>query len=346
MKRPWLWVAAAAVAVGIAVVLAANAGLGPWRAGRERRDRIAQLMQTAATQSQQTAYESAVDSYQQVLDVDPTNRAALDSQVDAAMRWLENFHVLIPEGQRAEDLAGPPLARLKNVLEAGLSRAGDRTPRAADILAHLGWVHWLNEKMAFKEFHGAEPLFTQAIAIDPSNVFANAMMGNWLLQTHGDNATAIRSFQTAVSTGKERPLVRAMQVGGLMHDDDPGMRAELVKVLNQMRASNEPLDPGTRSRARYLYDVTMAQGDEFREVLTAVPADENWKTYMWLSPSAPADAGERCKRDFVQASLAEFAGDRAAASNGFRTLLPKLKAEGMSYRMIDYAQAAVTRLSR
>jgi hypothetical protein len=172
------------------------------------------------------------------------------------------------------------------------------------------------------------------------------MMGNWLLQTHGDSATAIHSFQTAVSTGKERPLVRAMQVGGLMHDDDPGMRAELIKVLNQMRANDEPLDPGTRSRARYLYDVTLAQRGEFREVLTAVPPDENWKTYLWLAPSAPADAGEQCRRDFVQASLAEFAGDRTAAVNGFKTLLPALKAERMSDRMIEYAQAAVARLSR
>ena len=135
-------------------------------------------------------------------------------------------------------------------------------------------------------------------------------------------------------------------MGGLLHNDDPGMRVELVKVLNQMRANNEPLDSGTRSRARYLYDVSSAQGTEYHDVLTAVPPADNWKTYEWLSPGTPADAVERSRRDFVQASMEEFSGDRAAAAKAFKSLLPTLKAQNMSYRMIDYAQAAVTRLSR
>jgi hypothetical protein len=346
IPRPLLWSAGVAVVTTAAIVASMTAGVGPWRGSRERRERIAQLLQTAATQSRQTEYESAFDSFQQLLGLDPTNHAALDGQVDAAMLWLEHFHVLVGEGQRAEDLAGPPLARLKNVLEAGLARTRGEDTRAADVLAHLGWAHWLNEKIAFKEFGGAEPVFRQSLAIEPSNVYANAMMGNWLLQTHGDGAAAIRHFQTALAKGTQRPLVRSMQVGGLLHNDDPGMRAELIRVLNQMRANEEPLDAGTRSRARYVYDVTSAQGTEYHDVLTAVPPADNWKTYEWLSPGAPADAVERSRRDFVQASLEEFSGDRAAAATAFKSLLPSLKAQNMSYRMIDYAQAAIARLSR
>jgi tetratricopeptide (TPR) repeat protein len=339
--KPVFWFAAAAVAA-IALFFAASAGLGPWRASHERHARIALLFKTAATQRSQMEYESAFDSYQQILGLDPVNRAALDGQVDAAMPWLENFHVLVGEGQKAEDLAGPPLARLKTVLEAGLARTSGRDARAADILAHLGWAHWLNEMIAFKEFDGAEPVFRRSLAVDPSNVFANAMIGNWLLQTHRDRAAAMRHFQIALTTGKERPLVRDMQLGGLLHDDDPGMHAEFAKALNQVRNNNEPIDPEIKSRALYLYDVSFSQGNEFREVLTAVPADENWKTYLWLSPKAPADL----RQDFVHASLAEFSGDRTAAVNEFKALLPKLKAQGMSDKMVNYAQAAIARLSR
>jgi tetratricopeptide (TPR) repeat protein len=345
MRTTFFWFAAA-MAFAIGLFLAARAGIGPWRASHERQARIAQLLETAATQSNQTEYESAFDSYQQILGLDPLNQAALDGQVDAAMSWLENFHVLVGEGQKAEDLAGPPLARLKTVLEAGLGRTSARDARAADILAHLGWAHWLNEKIAFKEFNGAEPVFRRSLAIDASNVFANAMIGNWLLQTHGDGPAAIRHLQVALATGKQRPLVRTMQLGGLLHNDDPGMRAELVKVLNQMRSGGEPLEPGTRSRARYVYDAAASQGQEFGDVLNAVPSDENWKTYLWLSPQGPADAVERCRQDFVHASLAEVSGNRAAALSEFKALLPKLKGQGMSYRLIDYAVAAVARLSR
>src|SRR5262249_25335144 len=62
----WLWTGAAAV-VAIALIIAFSAGLGPWRATRERSARVAQLLQTAATQSSQGEYESAFDSYQQIL---------------------------------------------------------------------------------------------------------------------------------------------------------------------------------------------------------------------------------------------------------------------------------------
>jgi tetratricopeptide (TPR) repeat protein len=336
-----LWSATAALGA-VALILAANAGVGPWRASHERNARVADLLRTAATQSGQTEYESAFDSYQQVLSLDSSNRVALNGQVEAAMLWLENFHVLAGEGQKAEDLAAPVLARLKAVLEAGLARTSGRDARAADILAHLGWAHWLNEKIAFKEFDGAERLFRQSLAIDSSNVFANSMMGNWLLQTRGDSAAAMNRFQVALATGNERPLVRSMQLGGLLYDNDPGMHAEFAKALNQMRKNNESVDPGIKSRARSLYDVSVSEGNEFREVLAAVPPDENWKTYLWLSPGAPADL----RQDFVHASLAEFSDNRAAAVSEFRTLLPRLRAGGSSYRMIDYAVAAIARLSR
>ena len=343
--RWWPWSAAAVIAA-MGLVLAASLGIGPWRASYQRHARVTQLLETATTQAGQTEYESAFDSYQQVLSLDPTNRVALDGQVNAAMAWLENFHVLVGEGQKAEDLAGPPLARLKAVLEAGLARTSGHDARAADILAHLGWTHWLNEKIAFKEFDGAEPVFRRALAIDASNVFANAMIGNWLLQTHGDGAAAIRHFQTALASGKQRRLVREMQLGGLMHDDDPGMRAEFVRTLNAMRKSDEPLEPGIKSRAGYVYDVNSSQGNEYRDVLEAVAPDENWKTYLWLAPNERADDLQQLRRDFVHASLAEFSGDRAAAANEFNTLVPRLKAHNMSYRMTDYARAAIARLSR
>ncbi|HEX7138882.1 MAG TPA: hypothetical protein VF219_13575, partial [Vicinamibacterales bacterium] len=341
LRKPWLWAGAAAV-IAIALMLAFDAGVGPWR---ERSARVAQLVKTAVTQSSQAEYESAFDSYQQILNIESTNRTALDGQVDAAMRWVENFHVLVSDGQKAEDLAGPPLARLKMVLEAGLARTDGHDTRAADILAHLGWTHWLNQKLAFKEFDSAERFFGKSIAIESSNVFANAMKGNWLLQTRGDTAAAMHHFQMALATGKERPLVRQMQLGGLLYNNAPGMHAAFAKALNEMRSNNEPLETAIKSRAGYLYDVTSSEGNEYPEVLAAVPPAENWKTYVWISAPAPADAVQQCRWDFVHASLAELSDDRIGAASEFKTLLPKLKAQGMSYRMVDYAQSAIKRLS-
>src|SRR5438552_18458780 len=84
--------------------------------------------------------------------------------------------------------------------------------------------------------------FRRALEIDPANVYANAMLGNWLLQNNGSLREAVSHFATAVQSGKERPWVRTMQLGWLVYNEAPQARAELVKVVNDMRKSNESLN--------------------------------------------------------------------------------------------------------
>lgn len=343
LKKPALWIAAATI-TALLVLTAARMGLGPWRASHERNLQIEQLLHTAGAQADQTEYESAFDSYQQILRLDSTNRAAQEGQVDAAMRWLENFHVLVPEGQRPEEVAGPQLVQLKGVLEAGLARTSGKNTRAADILAHLGWAHYMNEKIAFREFGNAERYFQQALAIAPTNVYANAFLGNWLLQTAGNRAEALSHFQTALASNQERSLVRSLQVGGLDHNDAPGLRGELVRVLNEMRVNREPLDTSLQGRFSYLYSSTLNTADEWREVLTAVPVEDAWKTYLWLNPEHSGAA--TVERDFVHANLTEISGDRAKALAEFKALAVALRAQHLNGRIVDYTTAAIKRLSQ
>jgi tetratricopeptide (TPR) repeat protein len=343
LKKPALWIAAATI-VALSLLTAARMGLGPWRASHERKLRIEQLLHTAGAQAEQTEYESAFESYQQILRLDFSNRAAQDGQVDAAMRWLEDFHVLTPEGQKPEEVSARQLVQLTGVLEAGLARTTGKDTRAADILAHLGWAHYMNEKIAFKEFGNAERYFQQAIAIAPTNVYASAFLGNWLLQTGGDRAQALSHFQTALATNQERSLVRSLQLGGLYHNDAPGLRGELVKALNEMRVNQEPLDKSLQGRLSYLYSSTASTAAELREVLAAVPLDDAWKTYLWLNPERPGDS--TVERDWVHASLTEISGDRAKALAEFKALAIALRAQHLDGRIADYTTAAITRLSQ
>jgi tetratricopeptide (TPR) repeat protein len=223
LKEPALWIAGATM-TALLVLTAARMGFGPWAGSHERKLQIEQLLRTAGTQAEQTEYESAFASYQQILRLDSSNKAAQKRQVDAAMRWLDNFHVLASEGQRPEEVAAPQLVQLKDVLEAGLARTSGKDTRAADILAHLGWAHYMNEKIALREFGNAERYLQQALAIAPTNVYANAFLGNWLLQGGGDRGKALSHFQTALATNRERSLVRSLQAGGLVHNDAPGLR--------------------------------------------------------------------------------------------------------------------------
>jgi tetratricopeptide (TPR) repeat protein len=343
-KKPLLWLVAGAAILGLLALAAANVGFGPWHGAHERKLQVTGLLKTAHTQIERADYQTAFQSYQQALNLAPKNGSALDGQVDASMLWLENFHAIAPEGQKAEDIAASILPQIGTVLDAGLARTSGKDARAADIVAHLGWLHWLNEKIAHREFGNAERCFAQALGIEPSNVYAHAFLGNWLLQTNGDSAAAIKHFQIALAASSHRELVRRMQLGGLFENDAPGMRVEFIKALNQVRLNHEPLDKDLRDRTSYLYSPTVNDARELHDALTAVPPDEAWQTFLWLNPERPGES-DSALRDFIHASLAEISGKRAAALEEFRSVSNLLKTMHANGRIADYTTDAIRRLT-
>ena len=226
-ERRLLWIAGPVVFIALLIAVSSFFGIGPLSDYRAQNSRVHQLLDTARTQTNQAEYESAFKTYQDALKLEPTNRTALDGQVNAAMLWLQDFHAIVGEGQKAEDIAGPPLSEIMSVLDAGLARTPGLGARAADILAHLGWAHWLNQHIAQKEFGpAAEQDLRRALTLDPTNVYANAMLGNWLLENHGSLDEALHRFELAVKTNQQRPLVRTMQLGGMIYNEAPGVRRE------------------------------------------------------------------------------------------------------------------------
>jgi tetratricopeptide (TPR) repeat protein len=303
------------------------------------------LMATADGQSKQGEYEAAVKTYGQILKSDPVNSEVLDSQLNATMAWVDNFQVLVPEGQTATSAAGQQLDEIMPILDAGLARS--KGTRAADVEAHLGWAHWLNWHVAEREYKAtAEKDLRAAVELDKNNVYANAMLGNWMLQNHGNFAEAIGHLNTAVATGKDRPLVREMQIGGLLHDEVPGARAELFKAVDDMRKNNEPLDEETKHRILgWCCEAAMSSDAELKESLTAVPRDEAWKTYQWLDDAPAEDAKSKAlTQEFIHARLLEFTGDGAGALAIYRALQQELK--GTNMVIADNVDEAVKRLGK
>ena len=279
-KTVMAWVGGASAVLGLIGVL--SGWFHTFSSQHTQSAEVKALMATAAGQEKQGEYEASVKTYGQILKGDPVNAEVLDAQLNTAMEWVENFQVLVPEGQSASGAAGPLLDEIMPVLDAGLARS--KGTRAADVQAHLGWAHWLNWHIAEREFgSSAEKNLRAAIETDKSNVYGNAMLGNWMLQNHGSFQEAIGHFNTAVATGKARPLVREMQNGGLRDYDVPGARGELVKAANDMRKNNEPLDEGLKHRIlTFCCNTTMTSQAELVESLSAVPTDDAWKTYLWL----------------------------------------------------------------
>jgi tetratricopeptide (TPR) repeat protein len=342
-KNVRIW--AAVLAGVIVLLLAVNwAGIGPWQAYRERNAHIQQLLRTAEAQTNLAEYESAFKTYQEILKQDANNRLATDRQVDVAMLWADHFHALISENQKAQDVTGPPLAEILSALHVGLARTNGHDSRAADILAHLGWTHWLNEHIAYKEFdQSAEQGMRQSLSIDPTNVYANAMLGNWLLQKDKDFNEAIQHFDIAVKTGRQRPLVRELQLGGLLSSDDPAARAELTKLANQMRLNQEPLSDFYRSRLLRNYTPSGGfRNGELEETLSAVPLNESWATFLWLDnkPTASSDLEtQHIVKEIVHACLTAMEGKREEALTQLKKLRSELRKKnylGTNAEAVDF----------
>jgi tetratricopeptide (TPR) repeat protein len=326
---------AIAALIGLVFLVSYLTGVGPWSDSRAQRAMIQQLVATARVQMERTEYESAFKTYDDALKVDAGNTEVMDLQADAAMRWLQNYHVLAGDGQKAEDIAGPELARIQGVLDAALARTDRRGRKAADLLAHMGWTHWLNQRLAFKEFGtAAERDLREALRADGSNVFAHAMLGNWLLQTHGDVAEALRHFESAVKTGNEREFVRRLQLGGLLSSDGPKVRSALLRVANEMRREGARMDDRSKRRVAAELHPGLVSYEELRESLVAVSPKDAWDTYVWVE-------SDGVRREFVRGALLEIEGKRDEALAVFREL-----GRGLGPgRLADNVAAAVRRLS-
>lgn len=331
------WTGRISALIGLFVTLAGGVTwlVNHHRAGVERQGKMA----LAVAQAKQGEYQASIQTYGEILKTDPLDQQALDGQLSSTMQWVERFSV---QGQDATGAAGPLLNQIMTILDAGFARS--KGAKAADVQAHIGWAHFLNHKIAEREFgSAAEENLRAALATDPSNVYANAMLGNWMLQTHGNFSEATQHLRAAVATGKERAFVRSMQLGGLDDLDEPGARAEQIKIANDMRKAGEPLDRDSRSRIISFCFSPMNSRKELVEVFSAVPPEEGWQTYLWLGDGARDDDSHREIDEFVQASLLETGGKRPEALGKFRALQRELKDSPGSFK--NSVDAAVARLS-
>jgi tetratricopeptide (TPR) repeat protein len=337
-------VGSASALIGLFVTLAGGV---TWFVSHHRHQAERQgKMALAQAQSKQGEYSASIQTYADILKTDSSYRPAIDQQLNTAMLWAENFSVLAREDQSAAGLAGPALDQIMVILDAGLTRA--KGSQAADVQAHIGWTHWLNQHIAEREFgSAAEQNFRAALALSPSNVYANAMLGNWMLQTGGNFTEAIQHFDTAVSSGNVRPFVRRLQLGALIYHDTTGARAALFKAANDMRIGSEPLDEENKRRIlTFCCDPAITDHAKLVESLSAVPVDQAWKTYLWLDDGqeeAPVERTRLLVRDFIEANLLEISGKRQESLQKFRILQHQLASQGST--MKKSVDAAIARLS-
>jgi DNA-binding PadR family transcriptional regulator len=259
------------------------------------------------------------------------------------MLLVEDFRVSGRDDDEVTKNARDYLERVSPILEAGLS--DEKSYRGADVVAHIAWVNWLKNRFLYENANVDENL-NRALQMDPTNVYAHAMIGNLLLNDHASLEEAKKHFGIALQTGKARSFVRAFQLGAMIDNDSPGVRAELIRVINDMRKQGEAIRDERRGRIHRYYDPNIEGDEELKEVLTAVPPDEGWATYLWVDrplkewhPFSPTD------QKFIQASLYEIAGKNDDALQLYLQLQHDTASDDKTRLLPTRIGAAIKRLS-
>jgi tetratricopeptide (TPR) repeat protein len=341
-KRIMGWVGTASALIGFGASIAG--GVHWYQNRRQHQAELAAQMALAEGETRQGEYPAAIQTYAAILKDEPLDAAALREQLQTAMLWAEDFHVV---GSDAANAAGAQLDSLMAVLDAGLTRS--KGTEAADVEAHLGWAHWLNQKIAEREFGStAEDDLRAALKIDPVNVYANAMMGNWMLVNGKNFNEAMGHFKTAVASGKARPLVRRFELGALIGDETPGARAEAFRTADEMRSAGEPLSDDQKHRLlSFCCEPGMSSHDELVESLSSVPGSNASLTYRWLNDASSPGSDHpavRWDQELIDATLAEIAGNTPDALAKFKALQKELSAHPGSLQ--DSVSTEIKSLSR
>ena len=252
-------------------------------------DTLVEVARQQASRREFAAAWTSLDRATQVRAGEAVDRA----RVEIAYAWLQDARP--GPGQRfavITDAVTPALDR------ALVSAEGEQR---ANLLAHLGWSTFLRLRDGFDGDPGMR--YQEALAIDPDNVFANAMLGHWLLWRSAAQMQAAREHfdQALAAAGDRRPYVRQLQLAALRNRNEAG-DAELLRVANEMRTGNEHLDASVADHIYWIFTVRYGPNAARTSRVGTVPDPELAATYDWVVDASPS-AQRSAVRESVRAGL-------------------------------------------
>jgi len=314
-SRPGLWTRTAkiiaAVTAVITLVLGAHQVATRFGGYLEQRREASTLTKVARQQAARGDFAAAWASAERAAAL--ADSEELDTlRVEVAFAWLE-------EGRPGP---GKTFRTITDTVTPALDHALAKAQgeRRADILAHLGWAAFLRSRDGIAGDPTAR--YEEALAIDTGNVYANAMLGHWLMWRGGTVDSASERFATALARANagQRPIVRRLQLAALMNQGTAG-EAKLFQVVNEMRERGEALDARTADRVFAIYahrygprDTPRRPGDDL------LPPPAAGAVFEWILQTHGTGQRSAVVSAFVRSTLQEAAGERAAALESLREL--------------------------
>jgi tetratricopeptide (TPR) repeat protein len=303
----------------------------------ERRRAIAQLLSSEAVRLSAGDYASAWKTLEQAASIDAGSGKVQHAQEDVAMQWLENIRV------SGNHTFSEITEKLEPVLTRGATSAKS-LQRQADLLSHLGWSYFLRRRDS-PSGPAPESAYRDALQKDPSNPYAHAMWGHWILWNHQGFAKANEQFAAALASPRNvRPYVRGLQISALMNVHSSHYEEETIRVANAIRKEHGDLSPDRRSSILYIYTIRMVplNGDT-PAFLNALPPVESLATFDWLAEKTDAGDSDGL-RSYCRSRLLEAAGRTDEALASYRSLQAQFTPD-RSGALLDATRQAIGRLT-
>jgi hypothetical protein len=315
----------------------------------ERERRIGELLATGAAQQQAKDYPQAWTTLETALTqaeqgnllakltrrLGARRQQVRLAQENLAMQWLEN--IVVPQGQTFATTVEKVLPVLhRGALEASGARLGD-------IHAHVGWGYFLKRRDGQAALDPA-PWYVKALEVDPANPYAHAFSGHWKMWSNEPLDVAIGEFAKAMASNRERPYVRGVQVSALLNRVGADARLELVKVANEMRKNNEPVDGRLLREMRGIYQAALNDKPFTDRLIAAVPVAEHLATVEMVKADPSSAAGSDESLDVARALLEEAGGDPESAVKTWRAV--RANQPEAASPLGRRADAAIKRLAR
>jgi tetratricopeptide (TPR) repeat protein len=319
---------------------------GLYRAHLQTNAAVRELVAGAERLAQVGDYRRAWEMYGEALVLQPSSALVRSGQVALAMKWLPRARITGEETFSAiVDTTLPALTR-------GLATA--RGERAADLLALLGWAHYLERKERHVSDVDIPALYAQALQQSPDSIYAHTFLGHWLLSEELDLDAGLVHFQQALALGREREFVRRFQWAALRNvwhrtsSESPEhiecLRASL-RMADDMRRNGEALlDDSQRSDLLRCYGERMG-GEGIAEVLPAMPLEEHEALLTWLLEGFGEERPDSTivlHGRFVRARIREELGKRDIAIDELRGLDPLVPRGNYLRQPLDEALERLT----
>lgn len=285
-----------------------------------RKAQVRQLLAESEVQRSGSDYRAAWDTLGKAVAIGSTP-AVVHAQEDLAMEWLRKIRV--SDGQTFTSIVN----QVAPVLTHGVIQSSGI--RKADLLAHLGWADYLRIRDNQRELH-PDSYFDDALKTDPSNPYAHAFKGFWMMWNHDPIKDATAQFRSAVDSNRERATVREIQLAALFNSAGLEESDELLRVCSEMIRNSETIPSFYPDRVFTWVYWSSRQDAEIRErYLKVLDIQDHLKMYQTLyGASFGANSVSReLVREFWLATLLERAGKKSEALDTYRQLKARFDEE-------------------